>query len=304
MFNSENWNIVFICLIPVLLVFITLYIWIFMEKIKGKQFPFKDILYRSAGESLKTEIDKLSDDFDQKLLVVIIVPIVSYAAFLQINIYGPEKDIFSIILFLSVLVIGALIYTLIKLFKIFKKLRTYRLGYAGEVAVGQALNNLMLSGYRVFHDIPGDKSFNIDHVVVGRNGVFALETKAKRKSKKIQGKTNHYVNYDGQTLKFDGEEVKNTSFIEQTKRNAKWLKNYIEKKAGVIVFVQPVLIIPGWFVNRLVKNNPVIVLGLNEVTNLLNINKNKMLTDTEITQITSALEKLCKDVDLAPEAIK
>lgn len=49
-------------------------------------------------------------------------------------------------------------------------------GYRGERAVGQALRDLVPLGYRIIHDV--ETGFgNIDHIVVGPTGVFAIETK-------------------------------------------------------------------------------------------------------------------------------
>ena len=39
----------------------------------------------------------------------------------------------------------------------------------------------MRDGFAVFHDVPGDKAFNVDHVVIGPQGVFAVETKGRGK---------------------------------------------------------------------------------------------------------------------------
>ena len=50
-----------------------------------------------------------------------------------------------------------------------------RLGLDAELAVGQELDQLMRQGAAVFHDFPADK-FNIDHIVISRGGVFAIET--------------------------------------------------------------------------------------------------------------------------------
>lgn len=79
-----------------------------------------------------------------------------------------------------ILGIGLTVYCLTNLLKHLNLRRSYQLGYEGEIAVGQELNQLMLDGYRVYHDFPGDK-FNIDHIVVGPPGVFAVETKARSK---------------------------------------------------------------------------------------------------------------------------
>jgi hypothetical protein len=66
-------------------------------------------------------------------------------------------------------------------------------GAGRERHVGEALNQLMLVGYRVFHDfLITDKPRsirNIDHIVIGSNGVFAVETKTRRKMKGENGAT-------------------------------------------------------------------------------------------------------------------
>ena len=65
------------------------------------------------------------------------------------------------------------------------------------MAAGQEPNSLTEAGYRVYHDLPAE-GFNIDHVAVGRNGVFAMETKGRSKP----AKGNVTVVYDGRTLRF------------------------------------------------------------------------------------------------------
>ena len=81
-----------------------------------------------------------------------------------------------ILLLLGLLAIYFLILFLFRSYYRLKKRRNLRLGYEGEIAVGQELNQLMLQGKHVYHDFPADK-FNIDHIVVGRSGIFAVETK-------------------------------------------------------------------------------------------------------------------------------
>jgi hypothetical protein len=57
------------------------------------------------------------------------------------------------------------------------------LGYFGERIVAEHLEPLKLQGWRIFHDVPGisnGSSFNLDHIAVGPNGVFAIETKTRR----------------------------------------------------------------------------------------------------------------------------
>jgi Nuclease-related domain len=74
-----------------------------------------------------------------------------------------------------------------RLWKLLNERRRIRLGFEGERHVGEALNQLMLAGYRVFYDfLITDKPRrirNIDHIVIGADGVFAVETKTRRKMK-------------------------------------------------------------------------------------------------------------------------
>ena len=71
-------------------------------------------------------------------------------------------------------------YFIIKLLRLLNRRRKFRLGYEGELAVGQELNQLLREGYEVYHDFPADK-FNIDHIIIGPAGVYAVETKARQK---------------------------------------------------------------------------------------------------------------------------
>jgi hypothetical protein len=94
------------------------------------------------------------------------------------------------IIFSSIAVIASA-WSGYSLWKLLGLRRRCRLGYEGERHVGEALNQLMLAGYRVFHDFlitdkPG-ATRNIDHIVIGRNGVFAIETKTRRKLKSLDG---------------------------------------------------------------------------------------------------------------------
>lgn len=101
-----------------------------------------------------------------------------------------------------------------------KQLRKLRLGYDGERYVGEELNGLMARGFRVFHDFqvdwkPGGTVCNIDHIAVGPEGVFAVETKTRRKrlvaAAKVERKSpdrEHVVIYDGSSLRYPDWESK------------------------------------------------------------------------------------------------
>jgi hypothetical protein len=53
----------------------------------------------------------------------------------------------------------------------------WRQGYLGEERVAAELAGMLPDGFRSLHDVESSGGGNIDHVVVGPTGVFAIETK-------------------------------------------------------------------------------------------------------------------------------
>jgi hypothetical protein len=102
----------------------------------------------------------------------------------------------------------------------------------------------MADGYRVYHDVQAGK-FNIDHVVIGPNGVFAVETQCHSKLLTADG---HKVFVRGDALYYpDGIDQLAQS---QAQRQADWLALKLLKACGEPVAVTPALVLPGWFVER------------------------------------------------------
>jgi hypothetical protein len=98
--------------------------------------------------------------------------------------------------FVAVIACG---YTSMKMFRIRKQLRNLKQGMEGEKAVGQYLERLREKGCQILHDIPGE-NFNIDHLLVGRAGIYVIETKTI--SKPQSGKA--VIEYNGKELKVNG----------------------------------------------------------------------------------------------------
>jgi hypothetical protein len=125
-----------------------------------------------------------------------------------------------------------------------RKRRKYRQGLEAERATAQNLLPLLAEGCIVFHDFPAD-GFNIDHIVVAPQAVYAVETKARRKPA-AGGKASARVTYDGRGLTFPTH--RETRPVEQAKAQADWLRRFLASAVGEPVRVVPVLALPGWFV--------------------------------------------------------
>src|SRR6185369_9818593 len=65
----------------------------------------------------------------------------------------------------------------------------WQIGADGEVRTGRLLESLEADGFRVLHDrkIPGARSANIDHIVIGPPGIYVVETKSYKGSLQIRG---------------------------------------------------------------------------------------------------------------------
>jgi len=140
----------------------------------------------------------------------------------------------------------ALIVTVIGVRRIYQariRVKALRLGLAGERVVGQFLEGLRIGGARILHDIQGD-GFNVDHVVVSTRGIYCVETKTIRKRR-----SDSIVHYDGRRVLVDGR-APDRDPIRQVTAAAKWLSSQIAESTGKHFWVRPVVVYPGWYIER------------------------------------------------------
>ena len=173
------------------------------------------------------------------------------------------------------------------------------LGYFGERIVAEHLEALKLQGWRVFHDVPGQangNAFNIDHIAVGPQGVFAVETKTRRKGNARPGFEEHKVYFDGRVLIWPWGE--DNHGLEQAERNAIWLSDTLKAETGECVFVTPILTLPGWWVEL----KPSRESRLAKVTNPKALAKFlpaglAVLSEKQISAIACKIDDRCRDVE-------
>lgn len=196
---------------------------------KSRISPLTRDLLRSPGESLRREIEDLDTEVSASLAMAVSYPLLMCAlCFSQMYWFGAKLDSWVVIVYALFAAIG-MVWFVIKLAKDSKKKTRLRLGLECELAMGQELNLLMGAGYRVYHDFPADH-FNIDHIAVGPNGVFAVETKGRAKPKNHEGSFDYVVAYDGERLQFPGwAEAKP---LEQARRQADWLSDWLTSTLG------------------------------------------------------------------------
>lgn len=254
-----------------------------------KRNPLTRDLLRSPGYSLRQQVEDITLDGVADVACLMLVP--AMAAFVFAMMESPSRH-WGMYAGVVLLLIGGVGFFTMRLARRWKRLIQLRLALDGEMATGEELNQLMLSGWRVFHDVQAD-GFNIDHVVVGPAGVFAVETKTRAKPASRGGAKTATVMYDGDRLHFPGWQGRGP--LEQAKRQAEWLRKWLTSAVGEPVGVTPVLALPGWFVERNGAGD-VIVINPKETRFLAEQRNKKELAAQSIQRIAHQLEQRCRDV--------
>ena len=205
---------------------------------RKKRSPLKDKPLRVPGQSLDEEIQELFEDKVYPFLAISIVYAV-FAAYEWWRWYS--KDTFHPIA-VSLWALVLVGFTVVRVRKIKRRVAALRLGRDGERAVGQYLELLREKGYRVFHDIVGDK-FNLDHVICSPHGIFTIETKTFSKPANRDAR----IVFDGSRIRVGGREPDRNPLV-QVQAGAKWLQGILKESTGKSYSVRPVVVFPGWFV--------------------------------------------------------
>jgi hypothetical protein len=203
------------------------------------QSPLKAKPLRLPGESVDKEIDRWINDatvgpFFGAGSFCVVAFIEWYGYFT----HSPRRPILF-----SLLAAVALIYAIWRFFVIRKKVRELKQGRDGERAVGQFLELLRQDGAKVFHDVPGD-GFNLDHVVISTQGIYAVETKTWSKPW-----PHAKVLVDGDSLKVAGQEPDRNPVLQVTAA-ANWLEKQLLLSTDKRFMVRGVVVFPGWFVEQ------------------------------------------------------
>ena len=255
---------------------------------KKLRLPVTEKLLRGPGEGLQKKLEELEDQLSESLAIAFVVPLMGISVYLlerHTASAGPAG--------VGLAVTGGAAFVLIcrRMFRLLDQKRDYRLGLSGERAVGEELNQLMLVGCRVYHDVPNDPYGNIDHVLVAPSGVYAVETKTRRKK---EGKDTHKATLDGRSLRF-GDGPPERACLDQAKQQAGRLSDWLSKAVGEPVEVRPVLALPGWYVERQVKKSEVIVISGKAVK--MFAKWTPVLETDRIERIAYQLDRRCRDVE-------
>ena len=221
-----------------------------MKKASSKS-PLREPPLRLPGQSIDEQINRLLNEKQLNYaLFAFGLFLLAVGAWIQV-LTGSQLNpwLFSAV---AVLVIG---YCSFRIRQTGKEVQRLRLGRDGERTVAEQLDVLKEQGAVVLHDLIGD-GFNLDHVVLSRQGVFVVETKTRTKP----AKGSPTVTFDGKTLLVDGFEPERNP-VTQAQGNARWLAQILRASTGKEFPIRPVVLFPGWFVERNPEGSSVWVLN-------------------------------------------
>jgi hypothetical protein len=275
--------------IPALILLAAVSIERWRRKRRGERPPLSEKLLRPAGYSLQRRLEDLNDSFNIWFMAAFLFSLL-VAIFPQTR----PADVWAPFISLVIFGLIAVVCTVMALRKLYK-IRAYRMGLLGEQAMAEQLQPLFADGYRIFHDIPGSGEWNIDHVVAGPAGVFAIETKYRTKKPGRNGRRGHEATFDGNRIEFASGDY-DARATGQARDNARWLEKELSKATGERVMVQPIVALPGWWVT-LKADSDVKVLSGKQVAGFI-AKEPAQLSDKLIQQISYQLEQRCRDVEI------
>ncbi len=215
--------------------------------------------------------------FERLLWVVMIIGII-VGAFIGVALI--KGDIFTFLLFLILL---------IPLPILFYQSDNYLIGHLGERVVAEELEKLGRQQWRIFHGLKA-KDGDIDHIIVCKQGVFCVETKALRKKTKAKEE----IDFEDNKIFINKKPLLTPNPIKQAKDNAKWLYYLIndhcyKSKEKKFKFVIPIITFPGWWVNS-VFNETIVVCNPKQISDVFK-NRKDTLSDDEFNNICKFLEE-------------
>jgi hypothetical protein len=271
-------------LAPMGLMVLALFAYRWRSRSRGKRNPLTKALLTSPGTSLRASLKKNEDDLEMLLLGAVAIGAYLFGLIMAHRMSLASSSSVWIVIGAVTIISGPfLAYRTVVLFH---QIQIQRLGLDGEMGTGEVLNRLMHKGYEVYHDIPG-ANFNVDHVVIGKNGVFAFETKAHAKPD-----NGYKASFDGRVIRYP--DWSDSKAVEQAKLNAQTLGKYLTAATGQKIRVMPIVALPGWHVTRTGKTTGCLVLGSGEIENWVPKIEHDELTPAKVTMFAHQLDRLCR----------
>jgi hypothetical protein len=211
---------------------------------------FSDSIMSEAAQRFRDELNRLSRA-QSTYLGAALVFFVMYASAMAFR--GPELFLgypeWQLYVLLGTLGSGAL-FALYQLLRTVHSWRNVKFVRDANIAIGHQLQGMASSHGRAYHDVPTSAGV-VDHVLLGQNGIYAINVVAHRHFKKAAAKLR------GNELSFSkaDENLSIVPIIATSKR----LEKELRRLTGKSLRVRSVIAVPGWDIEEQTGNDTLLV---------------------------------------------
>lgn len=264
-----------------------LILWVWWDrKTDKRRSPLTSVLQNLPGQQAQQQADRLMEAAGNRLLMATLIGPLTLAGW---AVQKMDKHLLRFGLGEAIILVFVVAFGGWAAWSAGKRLwerRNYLDGIAAERATAQALAPLTSRGCAIYHDIPAG-TFNLDHVVVGPSAVFMIEAKSRRKPAG-RGKEKAAVKFDGQSVAFP--DWRETKMLDQARSQTRWLSDYLYRKTGNRVTVEPVLALPGWFVTTSAPSTDIHVINP-AMHNFMADDRGRRMPEPQRRRIMTAIEE-------------
>jgi hypothetical protein len=256
---------------------------VFPQKRTESRPPVTGPVRRLPGESVRKELERiLEDDVAGYVFFAVVTWLLVFWEFV--------RKWLGAGLHLGVLIFAAVslsLYCAFRVWRLRRSVRNLKQAEKAERHVSDLLRRLRRYDYVTFDDLmdetAGWKS-NIDHVVVGPGGVFAIETKGYS----IFGNGRLEVGKDG-VLRLSNKEAYGDP-LGQARSSAGKISRHLQGCLRQDFFVQAVLVFPGWEIAMPKSESGVVVHNDGTIEEFFS-SRERVLTNTQVSEICSHLDR-------------
>jgi hypothetical protein len=211
--------------------------WQIINRSVGSGLSFSGSIMREAAQRFRDEFDRLSSSQSTYLSAGVVFVVLFVAAYvLQAKQLFVGYPLWQLYLLLGTLLVSALL-ALYRLSQTVLSRHRVKLRRDANIAVGHQLQRLAMGVGRTYHDVETSSGI-IDHIIVGKNGAYAVSVFAMPSAK------NGNVNLHNNELQFDP--TNKTQSIVATNANIASLEREFRRLLDHRVRVRSVIAIPGW----------------------------------------------------------
>ena len=259
--------------------------WQLISRSVSSNSHFSDSIMREAAQRFREEFDRLNSSQSTYLSAAVVFIVLFLSAYVlqaeQLFVGYPAWQLYVLLAALSA---GAAL-ALWRLCKTAVTRHRVKLRRDANIAIGHQLQKLSIGVGRTYHDVRTDSGI-IDHIIVGKNGAYAVSVVAMPAGK--QGD----VTLINNELHF-GETGKTRSIV-STNANIASLEREFRRLLDHRVRIRSVIAVPGWTIEEQLSNDHLLV---NEKTlAMLSGWKDKadFLMDDDVAAIHRLLTTRCK----------